>query len=68
MRVSSWSLPSKEEEYSSPFYSEDIKIGHMSEQGEICGIVTWTCPGCYAELKAQIKSSFCNDDSLYNLV
>ena len=68
MRVSSWSLPSKEEEYSSPYYSENINVAHISSQGEICGIVTWTCPGCYAELKTQIKSSFRNDTMVYNLV
>lgn len=68
MQVSSWSLPSKEEEYSSPYYSEHINIAHMTSQGEMRGIVTLTCPGCYAELKAQLKSSFCNYTSLYNLV
>lgn len=67
MRVSSWSLPSKEEEFSSPYYSEHINVAHMSSQGEMCGIVTWTCPYCYAELKAQIKSYFCNDTMVYNL-
>ena len=68
MRVSSWSLPSKEEEYSSPYYCEHINVAHMSSQGEMCGIVTWACQYCHAELKAQIKSSFCNDTSLYNLI
>lgn len=29
MRVSSWFLPSKEEEYSSPYYSEHINVAHM---------------------------------------
>ena len=68
MRVSSWSLPSKEEEFSSPFYNEDIKKGNMTEQGEICEVFTWTCPYCQAELKSQVKRSFWKKTSLYNLV
>ena len=68
MRVTSWSLPSKEEEFSSPFYNEDIKKGNMSEQGEICEVFTWTCPYCQAELKSQVKRSFWKKTSLYNLV
>ena len=68
MRVTSWSLPSKEEEFSSPFYNEDIKKGNMSEQGEICEVFTWTCPYCQAELKLQVKRSFWKKTSLYNLV
>lgn len=68
MRVTSWSLPSKEEEFSSPFYNEDIKKGNMTEQGEICEVFTWTCPYCQAELKSQVKRSFWKNTSLYNLV
>ena len=68
MRVTSWPLPSKEEEFSSPFYNEDIKKGNMSEQGEICEVFTWTCPYCQAELKSQVKRSFWKKTSLYNLV
>lgn len=68
MRVTSWSLPSKEEEFSSPFYNEDIKKGNMTEQGKICEVFTWTCPYCQAELKSQVKRSFWKKTSLYNLV
>ena len=68
IRVSSWELPTKEEEYSSPFYNEDFSVGHMSEQGEMCEIFTWTCPYCRAELKSQIKRSFWRDTRVYNLV
>lgn len=67
MNVSAWSLPSQEEEYSSPYYNEDISKGHISSQGEMNGIVTWTCPSCYAKLKAQIKRSFWNETDVYNL-
>lgn len=58
MRASSWSLPNQEEEFSSPFYNEDISVGHMSSQGEMCEIFYWTCPYCRAELKSQVKHSF----------
>ena len=67
MRASSWSLPNEEEEYSSPYYNEDINIGHMSSQGEMCEVFTWTCPCCHAELKAQVKHSYRNDTMVYNL-
>jgi C4-type Zn-finger protein len=56
MRVSSWSLP-----------NEDINIGHMSSQGEMCEVFIWTCPCCHVELKAQVKHSYRNDTMVYNL-
>ena len=68
MRVSSWELPTKTEEYSSPYYNEDISVGHMSSEGEMCEIFGWTCPYCHAELKSQVIRSFWNDTRVYNLV
>lgn len=68
MRVSSLSFPSREDAFSSPRYNEDIGIGHMSSQGEMCEVFTWTCPYCRSELKAQVKRSFWNETMVYNLV
>ena len=65
MRVTSWFLPSKEEEFSSPFYNEDISVWHMLEQGEICEVFIWTCPYCQAELKSQFKRSFLKKTMVY---
>lgn len=67
MRISSCSLPSKEEEFSSPHYNEDISAGHMSSQGEMCEVFTWTCSYCQAELKSQVKRSFWRHTMVYNL-
>ena len=68
MHVTSWSLPSKEEEFSLPHYDEDISKGHMSSQGEMCEVFTWTCPHCHSELKSQVKRSFWEDAMIFNLI
>ena len=68
MRVSSLSFPSREDAFSLPRYEEDIGIGHMSSQGKMCEVFTWTCPCCRAELKAQVIRSFRNEATVYNLV
>ena len=68
MYVSGWSLPSIEEEFSLPYYDEDISKGHMSLSSVMCEVFTWTCPHCHSELKSQVRRSSWEDTMIFNLI